>query len=435
MKEKTPVIILLATTLGLGILLVVQHNSAKAREKTTTVAHQKQVTEFEGQVGQLANDLKANGRDLSVQAEEVNSLGAKLTLAEKKTADIGQELDTITKARDQALDDIAKADVALKQNQQELLDTKSNVTAVETKLGETVNELATTKENLVVKNTALTQATEKLGTATTQLTQAKDELEKKNGSLVAALKELEDGQARIARLETDLQVVNQQVGGLKTQINSLAENIGVTQRKLAAAVGDRAFLLRELKRMQEEKAELEKHLNNLEYVRTQYKMLKSKWASSERLRMIREGIGQYGKKDPNEKGVSNLRKLARRNEKPANQGTASQVNPDQLSVELKSDGTVTIVQPGEEPREVVPAPKTPEAPKPPVTDEPKLKGVVTPAPESVLPDKETKPAVPTPKSETPPVTKPAPAPAVPSAPAPKPEPAPKPVPEPAPSNP
>ncbi len=418
MKEKAPVIILLATTLGLGILLVVQHNSAKARENTTTTAHQKQITEFEGQVGQLAKDLKASGRDISVRAEEFNSLGAKLTLAEKKATDTAQELETVTKARDQVLDDMAKVDAALKQNQQELLDTKSNMTAVESKLGETVNELATTKEDLAGNNTALTQATAKLGTATTQLTLAKDELEKKNVSLVAAVKELEDGQARIAKLETDLQVVNQQVGGLKTQISSLAENIGVTKRKLAAAVGDRVFLLRELKRMQNEKAELEKHLNSLEYVRTQYKKLKSEWASSERLRMIREGIGIYGKKDPNEKGVSNLRKLARRHEKPAKQDTAaSKVNPDQLSVELKNDGTVTIIQPGEEPKEV-PAPKKPE------TEDPKLKGVVTPAPESVVPDKEAKPTVPVvpepekPKSETPPATKPAP-----SVPAPEPAPA------------
>ena len=227
---------------------------------------------------------------------------------------------------------------------------------------------------------------------------------------------VEDEEGRFppeAKLETDLQAVNQQVGGLKTQIGSLEQGIETTQKKLAAAVGDRAFLLRELKRMQDEKAELEKHLNNLEYVRAQYKKLKSEWAASERLRMIREGIGYYGHKNGNVRGVTSLGKLARRDNKPPTQPAAeTDVNPDQLNVELKSDGTVTIVQPDGKTRIVVPEQtKTPVQPNPSEKEEPKPaqpikpKGVVTPAPESILPKLKTNPAVaPKPKSETPAAT-------------------------------
>jgi hypothetical protein len=254
-----------------------------------------------------------------------------------------------------------------------------------------------------------------LADVTAKLTHVNGELEKKNETLIAAHKDLEDGQARIAKLETDLQAVNQQVGGLRTQIGSLEQGIETTQKKLDAAVGDRAFLLRELKRMQDEKAELEKRVNNLEYVRTQYKKLKSEWAASERLRRFRDGIGYYGKKDPNEKGVASLRKLARRDEKPPSQAvTATDENSaGRLNVELRSDRTVIIVQPGEKPRVVAPGqPKEPELSKPSEKEAPKPaesikpKGVVTPASESVLPKLKTKPVTsPAPKPKAP-ATKP-----------------------------
>ena len=390
MKEKAPLIILLATTLGLGILLVVQHNKAKASVETITSSHQKNVKEFEGQIDRLTQNLRGNKKELDDQAKEVGSLKSKLVVSETNVRDVGTDLENIVKARDKALEDLAEKDSALKQNQQELLDTKTNVTAVEAKLSDKTGELEQKISELNASEKALAQAT-------TKLAKADVDLEKKNETLIAALKDLEDGQARIAKLETDLQAVNQQVGGLKTQIGSLEKGIESTQKKLTAAVGDRAFLLRELKRMQDEKAELEKHLNSLEYVRAQYKKLKSEWAASERLRMIREGIGYYGHPNRNVKGVTNLRRLAHRDKKPISEGAAEAgVNPDQLNVELKSDGTITIVEPGREPKVVLPDAKAIEFPNagkstihPSQVDSPK--GVVTPAPESVLPKLEINP--------------------------------------------
>ena len=386
MKEKAPVIILLATTLGLGILLVVQHNKAKASAETITSLHQKKVREFEGQIDQLTQNLRGNKKELDDQAKEVGSLKSKLEVSDTKVRDTGKDLENVVKARDKALEDLAEKDSALKQNQQELLATKTNVAAVEAKLSDKSKELEKKNSDLDASEKALAQAA-------AQLTKASVDLENKNETLVAALKDLEDGQARIAKLETDLQAVNQQVGGLKTQIGSLEQGIESTQKKLAAAIGDRSFLLRELKRMQEEKAELEKHLNSLEYVRAQYQKLKSEWAASERLRRIRDGIGYYAHPKGNVKGVASLRRLARRDEKtPGDNSADAGVDPDQLNVELKSDGTVTIVEPGGEPQMVKPESdvKTPELPdsdnkslpQPDQTDNPK--GVVTPAPESGL---------------------------------------------------
>ncbi len=408
MKEKAPVIIMLATTLGLGILLVVQHNSAKSREKAATTMHQKQVKEFERRVVSLAENLRGNEKELSDQVNEVSSLGAKLASSEAKAADTSKELENTTNARDKALEDLAQKDAALEQNQQELLDTKANVAAVETKLGDKTGELEQVKTELVAnkkellkKGDKLAKVAEELGAATAEIAQSKDELEKKTKALVAALKELEDGQARIAKLEADLQIVNQQVGGLKTQIGSLEEGIETTQNKLAAAEGDRAFLLRELKRMQDEKAELEKHLNNLEYVREQYNKLKSEWVASERLRRIRDGIGYYGYKNGNVKGVASLAKLARRGQKPSKSTPSTNINENELNVELKNDGTVIIAEPGKTLREVLPGESSPKFIKPSgkgesqSTQTKKPKGVVTPAQEpAVLPSLETEPVTP-----------------------------------------
>lgn len=398
MKEKAPVIILLATTLGLGILLVVQHNSAKANEKNAIELNKKQVKEFEGQIDRLTQNLRGNEKELADQAKEVNSLGGKITASETAIKDAGKELENAEKAHGKAL---GERDDALKQSQQELLDTKANVAAVEAKLIDKVGELEQKNSELGASKKDHAQALAKLADATAKLTKIGVELEGKNETLVAALKDLEDGQARIAKLETDLQAVNQQVGGLKTQIGSLEQGIESTQKKLAAAVGDRVFLLRELKRMQGEKAELEKHLNNLEYVRAQYKKLKSEWAAGERLRMISEGIGYYGHPKGNVKGVASLRRLARRDEKTVDENTGdTEVGPDQLNVELRSDGTVTIVEPGGKSKVVKPDAKAPELPKPAGKPAPESgqadnpKGVVTPAPESVLPEQEGNPIAP-----------------------------------------
>ena len=125
MKEKAPVIILLATTLGLGILLVVQHNSTKAREKTTVASHQKQVKGLEGQITQVSQNLRGNKKELSDQTKEASSLAAKLTASETKVTDMSMELENTTKARDKALEDLAEKGAGLQQSQQELLDTKT----------------------------------------------------------------------------------------------------------------------------------------------------------------------------------------------------------------------------------------------------------------------------------------------------------------------
>ena len=135
--------------------------------------------------------------------------------------------------------------------------------------------------------------------------------------------------------------------------------------------------------------------------------------------MIRDSIGYHGHPKGNVKGVAHLRRLARRDNNAGDKNNADTgVNPDQLNVELKSDGTVTIVKPGEKPKLIKPEAKASESPKPAdklevpqPSQADNLKGVVTPAPESVFPKLESNPTVPkarkSPVESAPSKTKPA----------------------------
>ena len=68
-----------------------------------------------------------------------------------------------------------------------------------------------------------------------------------------------------------------------------------TERRLTATEGDREFLLTELKRLQVEKAELERQFNDLSVLRTQVAKLKEELTVSRRLEWLRMGI--YGMQD------------------------------------------------------------------------------------------------------------------------------------------
>ena len=63
-----------------------------------------------------------------------------------------------------------------------------------------------------------------------------------------------------------------------------------TERKLAASEGDREFLLKELKRMQLEKSELERQFTDLAVLRAQVSKLQEELAIARRLDWIRKGI-------------------------------------------------------------------------------------------------------------------------------------------------
>ncbi len=98
--------------------------------------------------------------------------------------------------------------------------------------------------------------------------------------------------ARINQLTTNNDELTIKINGLNVSIQGLEKNIAETERKLAAAEGDKDFLVKELKRLQAEKAELEQRMKDLAYLREQVRQLKEELSISRRLEWIRRGI--YG---------------------------------------------------------------------------------------------------------------------------------------------
>jgi uncharacterized protein (DUF3084 family) len=80
--------------------------------------------------------------------------------------------------------------------------------------------------------------------------------------------------AKISDLEGQNDDLTKKMTDLTTSINNLETQITDTQKKLAASEGDREFLLKELKRLQAEKAELERKFNDLAVLRDQVRKLR-----------------------------------------------------------------------------------------------------------------------------------------------------------------
>src|SRR2546429_8064858 len=136
--------------------------------------------------------------------------------------------------------------------------------------------------------------------------------------------------------------MTKQMTDLNTSISNLESQVAETQRKLEASEGDREILLKELKRLQAEKAELERRFNDLAVLRDQVRKLRDELSIARRLEWIRRGL--YG----SERGAEKLQKgLA---------AAGPQTNYD-LNVEIKQSGGAKIVSPSTNaPATNVPAP-------------------------------------------------------------------------------
>jgi len=146
----------------------------------------------------------------------------------------------------------------------------------------------------------------------------------------AAKAEMAKRDSRINELETQRDDLTKKMDGLTLDISNLGKQIADTEQKLAASEGDREFLLKELKRMQTEKAELERQFNDLSLLRTQVAKLKEELSIARRLEWIRMGI--YGTQE--KKGAELLMS-------PTIAGTPRPAY--NLNVELKQDGGATVI--------------------------------------------------------------------------------------------
>jgi chromosome segregation ATPase len=180
--------------------------------------------------------------------------------------------------------------------------------------------------NLVVQKGELNQTSNQVVKLMLDLNKTQKEAQ---AAAEAARAEMAKRDAKISELEAQNDQLDKQAIDMKAAINNLEKSIADTEKQLAASEGDREFLLKELKRLQAEKAELERQFNDLSLLRTQVAKLKEELSIARRLEWIRMGI--YGMQT--QKGAEKLMQAA---------ATPSTGTPFNLNVELKQDGTATI---------------------------------------------------------------------------------------------
>lgn len=212
----------------------------------------------------------------------------------------------------------------------------------------TTDELTEQRNVNVQLSNELSNRNERILLLTNQLSSTLAALATTEKSYQAAQEQLAREAARIAELEAQNEVLDKQASDLNGTINNLNTAIAETQRKLDAAEGDKAFLESELQRLMTEKAELERKMNDLDFLRAQVKHLKSEMALSRRLEWIRKGL--FGDQKAGEKMMQQTSEAKTLRELPKDQ--APKYN---LNVEVEADGTIHVIPADTK----APAPKSP----------------------------------------------------------------------------
>ena len=210
---------------------------------------------------------------------------------------------------------------------QEVVNYSNRLEQTQTKLDELTKVNSTLETNLTVRSLDLAVKSNDLVKTAAELERTQNEA---RAAAEAAKAEMAKRDARINELETQKTALDQKASEMTTAIAGLEKSIADTEKKLAASEGDREFLLKELKRLQTEKAELERQFNDLAVLRTQVAKLKDELSIARRLEWIRMGI--YGMQA--QKGAERLMSST------VIPSPASNFN---LQVELKQDGGAIIV--------------------------------------------------------------------------------------------
>jgi DNA repair exonuclease SbcCD ATPase subunit len=216
-----------------------------------------------------------------------------------------------------------------KQDEETISLLNRNVEDTKNKLDEQEKLAMYLQTNLVVRTEELSGASNNLAKLNAELARTQKEMQ---AAAEAARADIERRDAQIAKLTTETNAMTQKLDDLNSAIGKLGKQITDTETKLAASEGDREFLLKELKRLQVEKAELERQFNDLAALRSQVAKLKEELSIARRLEWIRLGI--YGASE--KKGAEKL--MAGSTPQP-------KTNNFNLNVELKQDGGAQVVTP------------------------------------------------------------------------------------------
>jgi chromosome segregation ATPase len=174
--------------------------------------------------------------------------------------------------------------------QTQLITTQAELNIATNALTETRTKLTDQEKLTGFLQQNLDQRSSELTAASNGLTQANTRLESVQTELKSAQADAESKGVRISALEAEKNEMNKKLNELAGQINNLDDQITETKRKLAASEGDRAYLTKELARLQTDKAELVRQFNDLAVLRAQVALLKEEESVNRRLAWAAQGV-------------------------------------------------------------------------------------------------------------------------------------------------
>ena len=190
------------------------------------------------------------------------------------------------------------------------------------RLGQDVKDL---EQQVQIAATSLSSASKQVSALETKVVEASEAARKAEAEIVVR-------DQKIAKLEVERDDLTLKMSSLNERIVQMEGKIVNTEGQLAAARGDRAFLLKELTRMQAEKAELERQFTDLAVLRDQVNRLQNELAVARRVDMIR--AGGYGGQQLKGAGLLRSKQF-----KPAPTTTESY----DLDVEIKTGGAAPTI--------------------------------------------------------------------------------------------
>ena len=331
------IVVLVAITTGLGIFSAVNFNNLDGKLGARDKEFQKVKAE------------RDTTRDELVQtAEQVVNLKGRLDTT-------SQELTTVSQVKD-----------ALATAQTDLITAKTDLITAQTALETENTTLKQERNGLQLKHsTEIGLVEEKLLTTQTQLDAKTAELTTTATSLVEAKTAAETATAKITELTAKMDDFNVQKGALQTQITGLSNKITETTTKLESAEGDRVFLLRELNRLEGEKAKLVERMNNVDFLAEQLKAIKTRIAEARRRRWRELGVGPNGGKHA-ARSTYNPRKAAQMAAaKKAEPADTKKVHYELTDGDLYINGKLVKPEPVKQPEPTTATPEAPTVPEAP----------------------------------------------------------------------
>ena len=328
-KKSIAIVMLAAITAGVGIFSIVSNKSkldafAKLETDRDTIHGELKETRADKDElmilrDQLDSQNKDQGETIKTQGDRIEELGVEVAAGKKEVNGLNLNVEQKT----------SEIETLKLQHAQDL-------GALETKF----QEVSTAQQK------------------------AEADLKVQTDLVVSKTKELEEFAAetkeRVQIIETKNDNLNREKGSLEVKIANLNTEIDETNKKLEDSEGDRTFLEGELFRLQEEKAELVKQMNDIEFLSAQVKRIKNDIAVARRMDWMRRGIGIYAKRQTVGQQHAALREDGT-NKKPVIAGSKEEGN---VSVELTSDGRVIIngkvIESAGEIPETAPAPPVPQ---------------------------------------------------------------------------